>query len=118
MRAFRNRLLAGVTLAALASPPQLWTQQPASSRGVHSGLGFSTARLARIDSALQRAVDRGEIAGAVALVLRDGRTAYERAVGWADREARRPMTGDAIFRIDLAARFPMLVYQALVGPRG
>jgi CubicO group peptidase (beta-lactamase class C family) len=42
---------------------------------------------------------RGEIAGAVALVLRDGRPVYERAVGWADREAGRRMTPDAIFRI-------------------
>jgi CubicO group peptidase (beta-lactamase class C family) len=35
----------------------------------------------------------------VALVLRDGEPVYERAVGWADREAGRPMTVDAIFRI-------------------
>lgn len=62
-------------------------------------LGFSTERLARIDGALQHAVDAGEIAGAVALVLRDGETVYERAVGWADREAGRRMTPDAIFRI-------------------
>jgi CubicO group peptidase (beta-lactamase class C family) len=44
-------------------------------------------------------VNRGEIAGAVALVLRDGQTVYEGAVGWADREAGRRMTPDAIFRI-------------------
>jgi CubicO group peptidase (beta-lactamase class C family) len=62
-------------------------------------LGFSTERLARIDSALQRAVERGEIAGAVALVMRDGQPVYERAVGWADKEAGRRMTTDAIFRI-------------------
>ena len=62
-------------------------------------LGFSVERLARIDSAMQRAVDDGEIAGAVALVLRDGQPVYERAVGWADREAGRRMTPDAIFRI-------------------
>lgn len=62
-------------------------------------LGFDHARLARIDSALHHAVDRGEIGGAVALVLRDGQTVYERAVGWSDREANRRMTTDAIFRI-------------------
>jgi CubicO group peptidase (beta-lactamase class C family) len=44
-------------------------------------------------------VDRGEIGGAVALVLRDGETVYERAFGFADREANRRMTTDAIFRI-------------------
>jgi CubicO group peptidase (beta-lactamase class C family) len=80
-------------------PALLSAQQPAAARPAASRLGFSPERLARIDSALQRAVDRGEIAGAVALVMRDGQTVYERAVGWADREAQRRMTADAIFRI-------------------
>jgi len=44
-------------------------------------------------------VDRGEIAGAVALVMRNGQPVYEAAVGWADREAGRRMRTDAIFRI-------------------
>ncbi len=61
--------------------------------------GFDPVRLARIDQALQRYVDSGQIAGAVALVLRDGRPVYEKAVGWADKEAGRRMTTDAIFRI-------------------
>ena len=61
--------------------------------------GFDVSRLARIDQALQGYVDRNEIAGAVALVLRDGKPVYERAVGWADKEAGRRMTTDAIFRI-------------------
>jgi CubicO group peptidase (beta-lactamase class C family) len=69
----------------------------AQSRGTKHG--FSTERLARIDSALQRYVDDNRVAGAVGLVLRDGQVAYERAVGWADREANRRMTPDAIFRI-------------------
>ena len=78
---------------------QVPASRPAAARPAATRLGFSVERLARIDSALQRAVDRGEIAGAVALVLRDGQPAYERAVGWADREAGRRMTTDAIFRI-------------------
>lgn len=69
----------------------------AATRGTR--LGFDAGRLTRIDSVLQRAVDRSEIAGAVALVLEDGETVYEKAFGWADREANRPMKPDAIFRI-------------------
>lgn len=65
--------------------------------GVH--LGFAPDRLARIDHFLQQAVDSNRIAGAVALVLRDGQVAYEKAVGWADKEAGRRMTSDAIFRV-------------------
>ena len=56
-------------------------------------------RLARIDRLLQGYVDRDEIAGAVALVLRDGKPVYERAVGWADKEAGRKMSGATLFRI-------------------
>lgn len=61
--------------------------------------GFATDRLARIDRFLQAAVDSNRIGGAVALVLRDGNVVYERAIGWADKEAGRRMTPDAIFRI-------------------
>jgi CubicO group peptidase (beta-lactamase class C family) len=56
-------------------------------------------RLARIDQLLQRYVDEDRIAGAVALVLRDGRPMYEKAVGWSDKEAGRRMATDTIFRI-------------------
>lgn len=62
-------------------------------------LGFSAARLARIDTFMQRAVDRNEIAGSVVLVVREGKPIYSRAFGWSDREANRRMTTDAIFRI-------------------
>lgn len=56
-------------------------------------------RVARIDRALQAYVDRGDLVGLVALVLRDGETVYERAFGLRDREAGRPMTVDSVFRI-------------------
>ncbi len=61
--------------------------------------GFATDRLGRIDQMMQRYVDEGRIAGAVGLVMRDGRIVYERAVGYADKEAGRRMAPDAIFRI-------------------
>ncbi len=61
--------------------------------------GVSAARLARIDSLLDGAVADNSITGAVALVLRDGKVMYERAVGYADRESNRRTTTDAIFRI-------------------
>ena|SRR5256885_4873858 len=76
----------------------------ASAQGAVSGpgvtrLGFASERLARIDSFMQRAVDSNRIAGAVVLIMRDGQVAYERAFGWSDKEARRRMTTDAMFRI-------------------
>jgi CubicO group peptidase (beta-lactamase class C family) len=61
--------------------------------------GFSTERLARVDALLDGYVNDGRIGGIVALVLRDGKPAYERAVGWRDKEAGQKMTMDTIFRI-------------------
>jgi CubicO group peptidase (beta-lactamase class C family) len=61
--------------------------------------GFDAERLRRVDSYLQAQVDSSRIAGAVALVMRDGKVAYQRAVGWADKERGRRMTADAMFRI-------------------
>src|SRR3954469_1455094 len=97
MRPLRLALL----LAVLAAPAAAQSARPPSDAAPARGsrLGFDAGRLTRIDSVLQRAVDRSEIGGAVALVLKGGATVYEKAFGWADREANRRMTPDAIFRI-------------------
>src|SRR4051812_4552532 len=61
--------------------------------------GFSAERLTRVDTLLDSYVNDGRVAGIVALVLRDGKPVYQRAVGWIDKEAGRKMTMDAEFRI-------------------
>ena len=60
---------------------------------------FSPERLARVDRYFQEQVDEERIAGAVALVLQDGKPVYEKAFGWADKEAGRKMAADSVFRI-------------------
>jgi CubicO group peptidase (beta-lactamase class C family) len=92
-RTFRLVLALCAASGALTAQTRPSAARPAPRRG------FATDRLARIDQLLQQAVDSNRIAGAVALVLRDGQVAYEKAVGWADKEAGRRMTTDAIFRI-------------------
>ena len=62
-------------------------------------VGLSSERLERIASAIQKSVDDGRIAGGVSLVARHGKIAYFQAVGMADRDARKPMRTDSIFRI-------------------
>lgn len=81
-------------LAALLAPA-------ASARETANAAGTRVApqRLARVDAALQRYVEDDRIAGAVALVLQDGKPVYQRAVGWSDKEAGRRMREDTIFRI-------------------
>src|SRR5690242_804728 len=99
-RAARTRGTLGLAAACFVLASALHAQQPAQrSAPTATVLGFAPDRLARIDRWLQEYVDKGQIAGAVALVLRDGHVAYERAVGWSDQEAGRRMAPDAIFRI-------------------
>ncbi len=62
-------------------------------------VGMSAERLARIDTAMQRYVDRREVAGVVTLVARRGRVVHMSAIGHRDAEAASTMTTDAIFRI-------------------
>lgn len=62
-------------------------------------VGMSPTRLERLTGALQRYVDDGELAGAVALVARHGRIAYFESVGLADIETKSVMRRDTIFRI-------------------
>ena len=52
-----------------------------------------------ITPALQAYVDKGQLAGAAALVWRDGQLAQTACVGWRDLDARATLTRDTIFRI-------------------
>jgi CubicO group peptidase (beta-lactamase class C family) len=95
--------LSGATLISQAQPAPRSAQpaRPAAAAPARDTVraGFSVQRLERIDALLQQYVDENRIGGAAALVLRDGKPVYEKAVGWADKEASRRMTSDTIFRI-------------------
>jgi CubicO group peptidase (beta-lactamase class C family) len=75
--------------------------------------GFSPARLERLSDLLRADTAAAAIPGAVALIVRDGRTAYFEAFGQADRETRRPMQRTSIFRIASMTK-PLTVVAALV----
>ncbi len=85
----RARLLAAVlgivvlTAAARAAPPKV-----------------DASRLARIDDAVSRAVERGQLPGAVVLVQHKGDVVYRKALGRRSREpAPIPMTAEAVFDV-------------------
>ncbi len=90
LRLFLLALLAATTLAVNAA---------ALPEAAPEDVGMSSARLARLDAALQQAVDIGEIPGAVILIARDGKLVHARNFGWQDRERKIAMNDDAIFRI-------------------
>ena len=56
-------------------------------------------RLKRIDTLVQRYIDRHWLNGAVALVLKDNQLVQYKGYGYLDAEAKMPMPKDAVFRI-------------------
>jgi uncharacterized protein YbbC (DUF1343 family)/CubicO group peptidase (beta-lactamase class C family) len=92
------RCVLAVFMLAFGSGPA----PPALPQASPAVLGFDALRLARIDGAIERAINRGDIKGAVVLVGRHGAIAYARAAGLRAVDPRpEPMTRDTIF--DLAS---------------
>jgi CubicO group peptidase (beta-lactamase class C family) len=90
-----------MSLVLIAAPiiASAQTGRRPTPRAAATAAGFSRERLARIDRFLQQYVDSGQIAGVVAMVLRDGKVAYQHAAGWSDLESHRPMAINSLFRI-------------------
>lgn len=76
-----------------------WAQPAVLKVTAPEKAGFSAERLARIDKIVQQYIDSNWIAGAVALVARDGNIVYHKALGFDDKETGKPMRTDAIWRI-------------------
>jgi CubicO group peptidase (beta-lactamase class C family) len=74
--------------------------------------GLSPERLRRLSKVLQGYVERGEIAGMVALIYRHGEEAYAETIGWQDKEAQLPMKRDTIFRLASMTK-PIITVAAL-----
>jgi CubicO group peptidase (beta-lactamase class C family) len=95
-RSIRSRLVyVAAAFAVLIMPLQAGT----IVAGKPEELGFSAERLTRIHDAVQRHIDARAIAGAVTMVVRNGRIAHLEAHGLIDIEANRAMPKDGIFRL-------------------
>ena len=64
----------------------------------------TTEARSRIDAVIDRAISEQRIVGAVVLISRDGKLVYQRAAGLADREAKRPMQIDTVFRLSSVSK--------------
>ena len=100
----RRLALAGIALALL-----LPTLAPAASEPAAA----TNAAYSRIDAAIDQAISEQRIVGAVVLVSRDGKLVYQRAAGFADRESKRPMKLDAVFRLSSVSK-PVVSAAAMV----
>jgi CubicO group peptidase (beta-lactamase class C family) len=61
--------------------------------------GFSSERLERLTQLMNSKVGEGMMVGGMGMIARNGKIIYSQTYGEADREAGKPMTEDAIFRI-------------------
>ena len=68
---------------------------------------------ARIDAAIDQAIAEQRIVGTVVIVSQDGKVVYQRAAGFADRESKRPMQVDTVFRLSSVSK-PIVSAAALV----
>ncbi len=62
-------------------------------------VGLSSARLERVNRAMQAYVDQQKFAGVITLIARHGQVAHLEKFGWQEIETQRPMAFDTIFRI-------------------
>jgi CubicO group peptidase (beta-lactamase class C family) len=91
-------LVLALVFPANAQTSSLQKSQPLSESSPES-VGMSSERLARIDAMLEKAVAKGDVPGAVALVTRKGKIVYHKAFGMADNRAGRALKKGDIFRI-------------------
>ena len=82
-------LLLALIIAAGSMAPAATRQVPAVKPQSATTLHIDKAR---IDQALRQMVDGGRVAGASALIWRNGREVYFGTAGYADREAKKPFT--------------------------
>jgi len=84
-------------------------------------LASTLARAASIDSVVEQAIAQQRLVGAVVLVSQDGKLIYQGAKGFADREAKRPMQINTVFRLSsvtkpiVSAAALALVQQGKIG---
>jgi len=62
-------------------------------------VGIHPQRLARVDSLLSRYIENGWIPGAVALVAKNGKVVYHKALGYSNLEKIEPLDTEHIFRL-------------------
>jgi len=76
-----------------------FSQNPVLKEASPATAGVSAERLARIDKVLQEYIDKQWIAGGSAIIAKDGKIIYYKAIGYNDINKKTPLKRDAIFRI-------------------
>ncbi|TXK36746.1 beta-lactamase family protein [Pontibacter qinzhouensis] len=72
---------------------------PVLKEGKPEKAGMSPERLQRLDRVVQEYVDKGQIPGAVTMIVRNGTIVHYKSTGFSDVEQASPLRRDDIFRI-------------------
>lgn len=99
-------IVIGLMSTALSAQNLSWADRP-------EDVGMSAERLERIDQAIQRHIDAGNIQGAVTGVARRGQIVHLKAHGLMDVDDQRPMQEDSLF-IMMSSTKPVLGVAAMM----
>lgn len=86
-------------MALLVVASQLSFSQTLSGPGKNPVPGISQERVVRLDAMLEEAMQKDQVPGMVAMVVKDGKIVYHSAKGLADVESGKAMEKNSIFRI-------------------
>ena len=84
--------------------PALAVLAPALAQSANASAELTGEARSRIDAAIDHAITEQRLVGAVVLISHNGKLVYQRAVGLADREAKRPMQIDTVFRLSSVSK--------------
>ena len=104
-RPLRAAVMLLVLLATAAAGCAGTTVQPAAAANAGpvtrapESAGMSSARLERVDAALQKRVDQGELAGAEVTIARHDAVIHHTVMGVADLDTGRPVGRETLWRI-------------------
>jgi CubicO group peptidase (beta-lactamase class C family) len=93
MRKYAFLLLVVLVQCSLALAQQIVTVPKPEAAG------FSSERLKRLDREMNEWVNKGWMNGGAALIIRNGKIAYYKAVGYNDLDTKSPLQKEHIFRI-------------------
>lgn len=106
----KNRTFSSFILALIVAALLGCAGSPCDAQAIKTGArdlagvkpeteGFSSARLERLDAAMQRVVDQKRLAGIVIVLARHGKVVHFKAFGKKDLASGAPMEKNTIFRI-------------------
>lgn len=92
------RLLAAITVVLTFACPVL-AQSVLPAARTPEDVGLSSTQLDKLEAVTRAHIESGSLPGAIMVVVRDGKIAWQRVLGFRDRTKNEPMKPDSLFRI-------------------